>query len=235
MAKKNRGNPLALAVMVCLLERPMHPYEVATTLRQRVKHRSVRLNYGALYRVVDSLTKGGLIEPKEVERAGKLPERTVYKLTDAGRIEINDWLAELISTPTPEYPQFVAGLSFLAALPPDEVVDLLRQRLANLTLEDAQAGAIREVVQKSGLPRLLWIEEDYRDRVRVAEMDYVRALLRDIESGDLDGAQWWRQAHEHGFDQVPPPFDPSQVLDLQAQVTDAFPNSAFPIDEEDQP
>lgn len=227
---RNRGNPLALAVLVCLLERPMHPYEVATTLRQRVKHRSVRLNYGALYRVVESLAKRGLIEPKETGRAGRLPERTTYELTDAGRIEINDWLAEIISTPTAEYPQFVAGLSFLAALPPEQAVDLLQQRLTHLTLEDAHAGAVREVVQKHGLPRLLWIEEDYRDRVRAAEMDYVRALLSDIESGGLDGLEWWHEVHERGFGQVPPPFDPTQLLDLQQQLSHVIPDS-----EEDQP
>ena len=56
---RNRNNPLALAVLICLYERPMHPYEVATTLRQRQKHESVRLNYGSLYAVVASLEKRG--------------------------------------------------------------------------------------------------------------------------------------------------------------------------------
>jgi len=38
-------------------------------------------------------------------------------------------------------------------------------------------------MHKRGLPRLLWVEEEYRDRIRAAEIDYVRALVRDIESG----------------------------------------------------
>jgi DNA-binding PadR family transcriptional regulator len=208
-----------LAVLVCLNERPMHPYEVASTLRQRATQRSVRLNYGALYRVVESMAKRGLIEPKETERAGRLPERTIYQLTDAGRVEIHDWLAELLSTPVVEYPQFVAGLSFLIALPPEEAVELLEHRLRELTLEEAEAGAVHEVVQKHGLPRLLWIEEEYRDRVRTAEIEFVRSLLRDIRSGALDGVEWWRRAHQLGFDQVGPPFDHSQLVDLHQQMT----------------
>lgn len=227
---QSRSNPLALAVLVCLSERPMHPYEVATTLRQRIKQRSVRLNYGALYRVVESLSKRGLIEPIETERAGRLPERTVYELTGAGRVEISDWLAELISTPTTEYPQFVAGLSFLASLPPDQAIALLKQRLTQLTLEDAQAGATREILHKHGLPRLLWLEEEYRDRVRAAELDYVRSLVRDIESGDLDGAEWWKAVHERGFDKVPPPFDPAQIHGLHEQLGRVVPEM-----EEDEP
>ena len=43
MPPNNRSNPLALAVLSCLYERPMHPYEVAQTLRHRAKHESIRL------------------------------------------------------------------------------------------------------------------------------------------------------------------------------------------------
>ena len=68
-------------------------------------------------------------------------------------------------------------------------------------------------MHKRGLPRLLWVEEEYRDRIRAAEIDYVRALVRDIESGTLEGADWWRQVHERGFGRVPPPFAPDDSPD----------------------
>ncbi len=120
MPARHRSNPLALAVLVCLAERPMHPYEAATTLRQRQKHESVRLNYGSLYAVVASLEKRKLIAPQETERKGRLPERTVYRLTGTGRIELHDWLTELLSTPVKDYTSFEAALSFLPTLPPDD-------------------------------------------------------------------------------------------------------------------
>lgn len=211
---RNRSNPLALAVLVSLLEKPMHPYEVATTLRQRAKHRSVNLNYGALYGVVESLCKRSLIEAVETERAGRLPERTVYGLTEAGRIEVNDWLANLLATPATEYPQFVAALSFMPALPPDQVVELLKERYQNLLIEQAQAEATMELAMKHGLPRLFRVEEDFRDRIRATEIEYVRQLARDIETGNLEGTDWWRQLHEEGGDQIPPPFDPEVMHDL---------------------
>src|ERR1700729_787977 len=141
MPARTRSNPLALAVMVCMAERPMHPYEVATTLRQRRKHESVRLNYGSLYGVVESLEKRGLIMAQETRRQGRLPERTVYRLTDAGRIELHDWPADLLSTPVKDYPSFQAALSFLPARPPEDVVTLLTERAHPLEAELAQAGA----------------------------------------------------------------------------------------------
>src|SRR5271157_2962751 len=68
MPRWSRSNPLALAVLVCLYERPMHPYEVAQTLRQRAKQESVRLNYGSLYAVVESLEMKGFM--KAAQAAG---------------------------------------------------------------------------------------------------------------------------------------------------------------------
>ena len=70
MPRQARSNPLALAVLVSLYEKPMHPYEVAQTLRTRAKQESVRLNYGSLYAVVETLEKRGLIAaPRRYEKA----------------------------------------------------------------------------------------------------------------------------------------------------------------------
>lgn len=214
MPAKNRSNPLALAVLVCLAEQPRHPYEVATTLRQRQKHESVRLNYGSLYGVVESLERRGLIEAQETRRSGRLPERTVYRLTEAGRIEVHDWLTELLSTPVKEYPAFQAALSFLPALPPEDVATLLAERAQHLQAELAQAAATRELAQKAGLPRLFWVEGEFDMVLREAELGYVRQLAADISSGALDGTAWWHEIHARTDDDpVPPPFGRGEADD----------------------
>src|SRR5947209_5739763 len=103
MTRRRVSNPLALAVLGCLSERPMHPYEISTTLRTRGKENSIKLNYGSLYSVVESLQKHGLIKSEETVREGRRPERTVYSITESGTAEFEDWLAELLSTPTREF------------------------------------------------------------------------------------------------------------------------------------
>lgn len=173
----------------------MHPYEVASTLRVRHKHESVRLNYGSLYSVVDSLRRRGLIAELETEREGRLPERTVFELTDAGRIEAHDWLAELLCAPRKEYPAFEAALSFLPALPPEEAVSLLRERADRLQFELAQAKAIRELAAERGLPKLLFVEAEYATALKQTELRYAQTLAADIESGELEGLRWWRELH----------------------------------------
>jgi DNA-binding PadR family transcriptional regulator len=196
MAARNRSNPLALAVLICLYERPMHPYEVAATLRQRHKQESVKLNYGSLYAVVASLDKRGLISPQETQRQGRLPERTVYDLTEAGRIEMHDWLTDLLSTPVNDYPAFEAALSFLPALPPDDVVALLEERARYLQIQLAQGQATRELMEKQSLPRLFWVEDEYRTALRETELAFIRNLVREIVTGTLTGVEWWRAAHQ---------------------------------------
>ncbi len=210
MPAGKRANPLALAVLVCLAERPMHPYEVAQTLRTRHKDDSVRLNYGSLYAVVDTLVRRGLVEASETERSGRLPERTVYRITDAGHVELHDWLAELIAVPAKEYPAFEAALSFLPAVPPDEAASLLDERTQRLEAELASAGALRELVEKARLPRLFWVEAEFAIALRRTELEFVRRLRADLAAGTLEGLSWWRQVHGQpdGPVPLPPPWGP---------------------------
>jgi DNA-binding PadR family transcriptional regulator len=193
--RRKVSNPLALAVLAGLFERPMHPYEMATTMRERHKDESIRLNYGALYTVVEALKRHKLIEPQETAREGNRPERTIYRLTDAGRLELIDWLSDLICNPVKEYTQFEAGLSLLPVLPPVDAARLLEQRCARLEAELAQARALRALVKDKGLPRLFWIEAEYRWRLREAELAWVRTLVAEIADGSLDGVADWRGWH----------------------------------------
>src|SRR6516165_11880951 len=151
MTKRKVSNPLALAALACLFERPMHPYEMAATLRERGKDQSIKLNYGSLYTVVEALQQHGLIVAQEIERAGRRPERTVYRLTDAGRMEIIDWVSELISTPIKEYTRFEAGLSLIPVLPPEDAAALLAQRCDRLEIEISQGRSLLQLVAQRGV------------------------------------------------------------------------------------
>src|SRR6516165_9469193 len=193
--RRKVANPLALAVLACLFERPMHPYEMATTMRERHKDESIRLNYGALYTVVEALKRHKLIEPQEIGREGNRPERTIYRLTDAGRLELIDWLSDLICNPVKEYTQFEAGLSLLPVLPPADAVRLLEQRCARLEVELAQIRVLRALIKDKRVPRLFWIEAEYRWRLREAELAWVRELAAEIADGTLDGVSEWRNWH----------------------------------------
>jgi DNA-binding PadR family transcriptional regulator len=196
--RRSTSNPLALAVLACLHERPMHPYEMASTMRERGKEQSIKLNYGSLYTVVDSLAKNGLIEAMEATREGRRPERTVYRLTEAGRARLDSWMSELLAEPVKEYPQFEAALSLLPVLHPDTVLDLLRTRIRLLQKEIAQTRLMLGIAHGAGLPRLLLIEGEYHVAMREAELSWVERLAGELGAGTLEGLDGWRHVYETG-------------------------------------
>jgi DNA-binding PadR family transcriptional regulator len=196
MTRRRVSNPLALAVLSCLNERPMHPYEISTTLRSRGKELSIKLNYGSLYAIVESLQKHGLISPHEPTREGRRPERTVYAITESGRIEHEDWLAELLSTPVREFTSLEAGLSLMPGIAPDEVARLLDSRAEKLRIELRAIEASHSVAAEAGLPDLFLVESSYRHTLLTAELAFVKDLSAGIRSSSFPGTTVWRRMHE---------------------------------------
>lgn len=196
MSRRRVSNPLALAVLSCLNERPMHPYEISTTLRSRGKEESIKLNYGSLYAVVESLQKHGLIVSRETIREGRRPERTVYEITEAGVTEFEDWLAELISTPVREFTSLEAGLSLMPGLPPDEVARLLEDRSERLRTEIRAIDASHSVAADMKLPHLFLVESLYRRVMLETELAFIVSLAQDIRTSAFPGTKIWRRLHE---------------------------------------
>lgn len=198
MARRRKvGNLLALGILALLVPGdPLHPYRIATLLRRTGKEHDMRIKWGSFYTVVANLEKHGFIEATEAEREGRRPERTAYTITEAGRAELRDWLAELVGTPTVDAGPFESALSVLGVLPPDDVVRLLEERLANL---DAEITAARLSLGASeGVPRVFLIEVEYSLAMREAEAAWVRHFLRELDEGTMSGLAEWRAWHEHG-------------------------------------
>jgi len=196
MAKKRKvGNLLALAVLSYLTQRPMHPYELGRTLREHGDARSIKYNHGSLYMVVGQLAETGFITELETTRDGARPERTVYALTDAGRRELRDWLRELVQEPQHEYPQFVAALSLIAALPPSEVVELLARRRGRLATQRAEIRHLIDRTVAAGVHPLFLVEEDYRLALLDAESSFVERFIDQITDPETGWGRPWAQAH----------------------------------------
>ncbi|MGI5499542.1 PadR family transcriptional regulator [Lentzea sp. CA-135723] len=190
-----RTNPLALAVLALLAERPMHPYEMAQTMRERHQEEVIKLNYGSLYTVVESLHRHELITASAVQKAGNRPERTVYAITEAGTTELHTWLRALIAEPAREYRRFEAGISMVGLLPPADALEVVEQRSAAVGEQLTSLAVLLERLAGMGLPQLAWIELDYRMAVLRAEREWLLWFTTATREGTVGGYDTWEERH----------------------------------------
>jgi len=195
MAPRRVRNLLALAVLSYLSRQPMHPYELARTLRENDDGRSIKFNHGSLYMVVGQLEKAGFVAAQGSDREGNRPERTVYAITDDGRAELHGWLRELVETPEHEYPSFVAALSLIGALGPDEAVELLGRRLERLAAQRAEIRALIDGTLAAGVHPLFVVEEEYRIAQLDADAVFVRGLIERITDPQDGWGPLWASFH----------------------------------------
>jgi DNA-binding PadR family transcriptional regulator len=176
-------SPAALVVLNLLCERPRHPYALRILIRERGIEDVVRIGNASIYDAVQRLEKVGFIEASAPTREGRRPERTVYSATEAGRDELQLWMAELLSEPVEEYPQFGAALAFAIGVGRDATLELLRRRI--VALESMIAARQKAAGSMTGLPRIVFIEGEYAQALRVAELTWLRGVVDDIAAGRL--------------------------------------------------
>ncbi|MEU4396716.1 PadR family transcriptional regulator [Kribbella sp. NPDC023855] len=162
-------------------ERPMHPYELVATLRERGSAAGVAVKHSSVYSTVERLHRHGLIAVERADRQGNRPERTVYSLTPAGHEELKSWLAELLEDPTEDPPRFDAALALVGLLEPARAAELLTRRSKRLTADAADLEAIVAQLQVDGLPYLAVVELDYRVAMSRAQAAWVRRLALSLE------------------------------------------------------
>ncbi|WP_219838147.1 PadR family transcriptional regulator [Paenibacillus sp. R14(2021)] len=204
MAKRKVSNMLALAVLSLLNEKPMHPYEMSATMKQRGIPDVIKLNNGSLYSVVEALLKQQWIMPLETQREGRHPERTIYAPTEAGRTEFQAWIRELIGEPVKEYPHFPAALSFVGHISPLETADLLKQRIESVQQNITERRAGMTYATGLGLSRIFVMEAEYILNQLEAELHWLRAFRDDIKNGSLtteqNGETVWHFAVPEGME-----------------------------------
>jgi DNA-binding PadR family transcriptional regulator len=189
-------SPLALSILELLDERPMHPYELAATMRERHHDEFIRLNFGSLYHTVDTLEKNSWIEPVEREKEGRRPERTIYRLTDSGREVLVRVVSEILALPNREYPSFAAGLMFMHHLDATRATAQLQQRVNALRAKTEKLTRIMAELRTAGITRLSIIELEHKIAMLEAERTWVRKIEKEITDGKLEWVVGIGDGHE---------------------------------------
>jgi DNA-binding PadR family transcriptional regulator len=184
---------LGLIVLALLSEEPIHVYRMQKLIRQRGKDRVVNVRARAsLYQTIERLVRLGLVEVRATTRNAGYPDRIVYAITPAGRTAMEEWLRAMLHTTGGDFPEFIAAVSVLAALTPDDARRHLELRAEKLAAALAETAA--ELGGHPGLPRLFLLEEEYRRAVLAAELAWVRTVVDDLRAGRLTWDEPWQRA-----------------------------------------
>ena len=191
-SRSAQRSALGLIVLWQLVEGPKHVYGIQKQLEQQGKDRVVNVRARAsLYQALERLQRLGLVEMQETVRRAGYPDRVVYAITDAGRETAREWLRDMLRTTSGEYPDFIAAVSILFGLAPDDARTQLEQRAASLSAELAHTEA--QLEGNPGLPRLFLLEEEYRHAVLTAELVWLRGVIADLRKGRLTWSEQWLQ------------------------------------------
>ncbi|HET9674885.1 MAG TPA: PadR family transcriptional regulator [Gaiellaceae bacterium] len=181
---------LGLIVLWLLVQGPKHVYGMQKLIEQQAKNRVVNVRSRAsLYQAIERLQRLGLVEVEETVRIGSHPDRVVYAITDAGREAAREWLREMLRATGGDYPEFIAAVSVLFGLAPDDAREQLELRADELAaaLEETEAG----LEANPELPRLFLLEEEYRKAMLQAELSWVRDVVADLREGRLTWTEEW--------------------------------------------
>jgi DNA-binding PadR family transcriptional regulator len=185
MPRRALDNPLVLAILGLLLERPMHPYDLLMELRQRSEHQAAVITRGSVYDIVAALATAGWVTETARLRQGNRPERTVYALTDPGREELVRRLDGEIRNPRRDFTPFLGAIAYLGALGPTGAVDALTERAQRL--RDRTTGDEQRLAEAlgQGVPRLYVIEAEFAASLAHAELAWIDSTLEEIRTGGL--------------------------------------------------
>ena len=181
---------LGLIVLWLLYEQPQHVYRMQKLIESQGKDRVVNVRARAsLYQTIERLQRLGFVEVVETVRTASHPERIVYGITDAGREAAREWLREMLSSTGGEFPDFIAAVSVLFGLEPEDAQRQLELRAERLEAELAATEA--EIAGVPHLPRLFLLEEEYRRTVLQAELAWLRGVIDDLRAGRLSWSEEW--------------------------------------------
>lgn len=161
-----------------------HGYQVRRELLTWSADKWANVQPGSIYHALKKMTAEQLLEQVEIEPGESGPDRTAYRLTEAGQTEFDLLLAKALSEPDPLGDYRSAGITLMTTLPRKRVVSLLRHQLVKAESEEQGLRLLSEESGDWGRPPhvrelyLLW-----RSHAE-AGVNWLRGLIERLESGE---------------------------------------------------
>jgi DNA-binding PadR family transcriptional regulator len=90
---------MKLAILGLLMEGDSHTYELRQMMKERAMHNYIKIQDGSLYYAMDQLSKAGYVNTVEVINDSNRPDRTVYSISETGKVKFHELLLKQMELP----------------------------------------------------------------------------------------------------------------------------------------
>jgi len=154
------------------------------------------VSVGALYRELRTMEAEGLVETVRTERVGRRPARTVYAITDEGRLELAVLRERAVrNTHWPPDPLGVALTFGIAGADREELISWMRGRREMFAIAGSQIEAERQRLVAKGYLGPVQAAVMHRGQLHaeteVRWHDEFAKLLGELPSGEAFADQGW--------------------------------------------
>ncbi len=186
--------PIQHAVLALLATGPAHGYGLKASFEDSIGPQWGELNIGHLYQVLERLIRDELVTKRVVAQSDR-PDKNVYRLTEAGRAELERWLETPFVRQGGYRDDFFLKLFAAARLGEEELRGVIRvQRqaymgelsaLAELRLEHREEPLVRLLIEAAAKHAEANLQVVELAEVAAAELVASQRALR-VEEGSED-------------------------------------------------
>lgn len=140
-----------LIVLGMLKKEPMGAYDIQKLVEYRNISKWVKISTPSIYKKVIQLEKKGLIKG-EVVKEGKMPEKSVYTLTETGEKEFEKLMLEIAGKPIHLFLDFNAVIVNLDSLSPKmqkECINKIKENIGILKMY-----LVQNLQEKENIPKI---------------------------------------------------------------------------------
>ena len=210
-----------MVVLGLLNEQPRYGYEIKMIIDHIMSH-FLDISSGSLYYGIKKLQQSGYIEETTIEKVGRRPERSVYRITAEGKRCLAEQLPDYIFPRNAPFFPIHMALFFFDSLPVDERVRRLKMFQERLRISFDGVNSIIEKYQATASRWHIMILE-HRNGYTGREIAFVDELLQEIPgSAKFQLTEADRREIKRDFDGTMQSFD--YDLYLQRLLEEEFVN-----------
>jgi len=156
-----------LVVLGLLNQKPMHGYQLHQEIERTKMEIWAEVNLSSIYNTLNRLEQSKMVKARK-ERPGRMPERSVYRITKDGKDKLAGLLEQVLSDNRIRPADLMLGIFFIKGMPKRKALDCLGSKV--------------EVMQRL-LHGLMQAEKDAGDHAPFPWAFFMRGTIDHLKAG----------------------------------------------------